>query len=212
MSFNKTGPLQQITYQGRNVTPSKIVCVGRNYVAHIRELDNDVPEEMVVFVKPNSSISEVLRASHDEADLHYEGELSFLIENGRFAAIGFGLDLTKRELQSTLKSKGLPWERAKGFNGAALFSQFVEIPGSLGGIHFELDINGRTIQSGNIQLMMYKPADILDELASFMTLVDGDIVMTGTPKGVGLVNVGDKFNARVYHSDKVLVSAEWSAV
>jgi len=212
MKSSKTNHLQQLRYLGRDITPSKIVCVGRNYVAHIHELGNDIPEEMVVFVKPNSAISEVLHASHCGEALHYEGELSFLVEDGRFAALGFGLDLTKRELQGTLKSRGLPWERAKGFDGAALFSEFVKIPDSLNDIHFELDINGQIIQSGNVQLMMYKPQKILNELASFMTLTDGDVVMTGTPKGVGRVNVGDKFTARIYHSGKVLVSAVWDAV
>lgn len=204
--------LKQVRFEGREITPSKIICVGRNYVAHINELGNEIPEEMVIFLKPNSSISNVLHASHAAEALHYEGELCFLLENGQFSAVGFGLDLTKRALQGKLKGKGLPWERAKGFNGACVFSKFVEMPDPLENISFELDINGENIQSGNIQLMIHKPAEMLDEIASFMSLNDGDIIMTGTPKGVGRINTGDIFNARVSHSGKVIVRAEWGAV
>jgi len=192
--------------------PSKIVCVGRNYVAHIEELGNETPEEMVVFVKPNSSISSDLHATHAGEALHYEGELCFLHQNGRFSGIGFGLDLTKRALQGALKNKGLPWERAKGFNGAAVFSEFMAMPDSLDNISFELNINGKLQQTGNYDLMITKPGGILDEVTSFMALYDGDIVMTGTPKGVGCVNAGDLFEASVYNSEKRIVSATWRAI
>jgi 2-keto-4-pentenoate hydratase/2-oxohepta-3-ene-1,7-dioic acid hydratase in catechol pathway len=203
--------MKQISFENRFVTPSKIVCVGRNYHAHINELGNEIPGEMVIFVKPNSSISDDLNAFHAGEVLHYEAELCFLFESGRFSAIGAGLDLTKRELQSKLKIKGLPWERAKGFDGAALFSEFVEMPESLEHISFELDINGKNIQFGETGLMIYKPAEILDEIASFMALSDGDIVMTGTPKGVGCVNAGDVFHVRVFDFARTIVSAKWCA-
>ncbi len=106
---------------GAAVTPSKIVCVGRNYVAHIEELGNEIPEQMVVFNKPNSAIGDTLYANLGEP-LHYESELAFMVRAGQLAAVAFGLDLTRRELQSRLKHRGLPWERAKAFDGAALFS------------------------------------------------------------------------------------------
>ncbi len=204
--------LHQILFQGRKITPSKIVCVGRNYVAHIKELGNDVPEEMVIFVKPNSSVSKQLHATHGSEQLHYEGELCFLLEQGCFVAIGFGLDLTKRDSQNKLKAGGLPWERAKGFDGAAVFSEFVKVPDSLQAVEFELDINGENIQSGNINLMIHKPQDILNEINLFMTLNDGDIIMTGTPQGVGRINKGDRFKARIMDSGKVVVNAHWRAV
>ena len=110
----------------KQVTPSKIICIGRNYVDHIAELGNEVPDEMVVFLKPNSAISTQLQSFHQEA-LHYEAELCFLYQQGKFSAVAIGLDLTKRTLQTKLKSKGLPWERAKAFNGAAVFSNFALI-------------------------------------------------------------------------------------
>jgi 2-keto-4-pentenoate hydratase/2-oxohepta-3-ene-1,7-dioic acid hydratase in catechol pathway len=194
----------------RYVAPSKIICVGRNYVKHIEELGNEIPDDMVVFLKPNSAISEELHSFHQE-QLHYEGELCFLFENGKFSAVGFGLDITKRELQSKLKSKGLPWERAKAFDGSAIFSQFVEIPNLSKNLTFELDINGKKIQSGSISLMIYKPEEILVELLTFMSLCNGDIVMTGTPMGVGPVNPGQSFAGKVKDNDEVITSAEWLA-
>ena len=108
--------MNTIQVAGVETTPSKIVCVGRNYVAHIEELGNEVPEQMVVFGKPNSAIGNKLQAFHGGEPLHYEGEIALAISNGRATAAGFGLDLTKRTLQGQLKKKGLPWERAKAFD------------------------------------------------------------------------------------------------
>ena len=99
------------------ITPSKVVCIGRNYVDHIKELANEMPDQMVVFIKPNSAISTRLFAKHNDDALHFEAELSFLYQGGKFTAVALGLDLTKREVQGTLKAKGLPWERAKAFDG-----------------------------------------------------------------------------------------------
>lgn len=115
-----------VEFDGIQRTPSKIVCVGRNYTEHIEELGNPVPEQMVLFFKPNASISDELRARHEEP-LHYEGEICFGIENGVYRYLGFGLDLTKRGAQKALKERGLPWERCKAFKGSALFSRFVPI-------------------------------------------------------------------------------------
>ncbi len=202
--------MKTIVIGNRTTTPSKIVCVGRNYVAHIEELGNPVPDEMVVFMKPNSAISDELRATHIE-QLHYEGELSFVYEGGRFSAVGFGIDLTRRALQSRLKEKGLPWERAKAFDGSATFSPFVEIGNDIDSLSMRLEINGREVQSGTIELMMYKPADILAGLSGFLTLNDGDIVMTGTPAGVGPVTAGEVFTGQVTMGNELIVTATWVA-
>ncbi len=195
----------------QTITPSKVICIGRNYVDHIAELGNEIPDEMVVFIKPNSAVSSQLSAFHQEP-LHYEGELCFIYQQGKFSAVGFGLDLTKRGLQSTLKNKGLPWERAKAFNGAAVFSDFVSIDTIDDNLSLSLNINDQLIQAGGISLMMYKPADILAELATFIDLEDGDIVMTGTPKGVGVITAGDTFQGQVLQGDNVLVSGQWQAL
>jgi 2-keto-4-pentenoate hydratase/2-oxohepta-3-ene-1,7-dioic acid hydratase in catechol pathway len=203
--------MQTITVNGQSVTPSKIVCVGRNYVAHIEELGNEIPEDMVVFNKPNSAITDILRSQMGGEPLHYEGELCFVIKAGALHAVGFGLDLTKRELQSRLKEKSLPWERAKAFDGAALFSEFVSLPEALASLSMELTVDGAPRQEGGVALMMYPPEAILKELAAFITLEDGDIIMTGTPAGVGAIHTGERFEAQVLAAGRSLLSATWVA-
>lgn len=202
--------MKSVQLNNQEIQPSKILCIGRNYVEHIAELGNEVPDEMVVFVKPNSAIATELNSFHQEP-LHYEGEICFIYQQGRFSAVGFGLDLTKRGLQSTLKGKGLPWERAKAFDGAAVFSDFVELSNIDDSLSLTLAINDQSTQAGGVELMMYKPDEILKELQSFMTLEDGDIVMTGTPKGVGLVESGATFDAAIIQDDTALVTASWQA-
>ncbi len=203
--------MQQISFDGRAVTPSKIVCIGRNYVAHIEELGNEVPEDMVVFNKPNSAITDILRSQMAGEVLHYEGELAFLVEGGTLAGVGFGLDLTKRGLQSRLKEKGLPWERAKAFDGAALFSDFAPLKGRLEDLTLQLEVDGTLRQSGGVPLMIYKPDTILRELAHYTTLDDGDIIMSGTPAGVGEIHTGEEFSGRVLQKGRVLAAATWVA-
>jgi 2-keto-4-pentenoate hydratase/2-oxohepta-3-ene-1,7-dioic acid hydratase in catechol pathway len=186
--------MNSIKIDSANFTPSKIVCVGRNYLEHIQELDNETPEEMVIFNKPNSSISQTLCAERDAEPLHYEGEICFMLQDNALHGIGFGLDLTRRELQSKLKSKGLPWERAKAFDGAACL---------------QLEVDGKLRQDGGYELMMHKPDQILAGIQAFMTLEDGDIIMTGTPKGVGQVKAGERFVGRILSAGRELVSREW---
>ena len=206
--------MKQLIAKGRAVTPSKIICIGRNYVEHIAELGNEVPDEMVVFIKPNSAIGSKLQAYSDEP-LHYETEIALMVEGGEFCAVGAGLDLTRRQLQSKLKKSGLPWERAKAFDGAALFSEFVALPETIEGLRVNLKIDDTVVQDGGVELMMYKPCEILRELKKFLTLEDGDIVMTGTPKGVGELRAGASYCASVIDAadgqQQTLVSAEWVA-
>ena len=203
--------LNSIIVGNREIEPSKIICVGRNYIEHIKELNNEIPENMVIFLKPNSAISQELNSFQKE-QIHYEAELCFVYEKGRFSAVGFGLDLTKRELQNRLKTKGLPWERAKAFDGSALFSKFVEIQSINPNLSVELSINGENVQSGDINQMIYKPNAILTELQTFISLSDGDIVMTGTPNGVGIVDKGNVFVGKAIENNAVLTSAEWIAI
>lgn len=202
--------MHAIHCQGRTFTPSKIVCVGRNYVAHIEELGNEVPEDMVVFLKPNSALGDTLYAARGEP-LHYEGEIAFLVEGGQLAAVGFGLDLTKRGLQSRLKDKGLPWERAKAFDGAALCSAFVPLTLPVEQLSLELRVDGELRQQGGVPLMLYPPQAIVKSLAAFMTLEDGDIIMSGTPAGVGEILTGQRFHGRVLGNGVALVETCWTA-
>lgn len=193
------------------VTPAKVVCIGRNYLEHIRELGNETPEEMLIFSKPNSAISSQLQAEFGEP-LHYESEICFLLCAGALHGVGFGLDLTRRELQSRLKEKGLPWERAKGFDGAACLSDFVLLGDTdVTSLSLELEIDGELRQSGGYDLMMHKPDEIVAGIEEFMALQDNDIIMTGTPKGVGQIERGQRFTGRVKSGDTVLVEQTWIA-
>ena len=202
--------MNSINFRTEILQPSKVVCVGRNFAAHIDELNNEVPDQPVVFLKPNSAISSQLVATQTEP-IHYESEISFLIIGGQLEGVAFGLDLTKREIQSKLKHKGLPWERAKAFDGAAVFSDFVLIPTSVENLRLELEINGHLVQRGGVNLMLNTPNNLLDEIASFMSFEDGDILMTGTPSGVGVVNRGDIFVGRIFDDETLLISKEWQA-
>ena len=203
--------MNTVDFNDETVTPSKIVCVGKNYVAHIEEMQSAVPDHMVVFMKPNSAIGSQLQAEAGET-LHYEGEICLLMKDQRVAGVGFGLDLTKRGLQWKLKEAGLPWERAKAFDGSALFSPFVNAPESLDNLSLELRVDDELRQKGGVELMLYPPSTITEELSLFTTLEDYDIVMTGTPSGVGEVKAGEHFEARLFDGDTELLSVGWIAI
>jgi 2-keto-4-pentenoate hydratase/2-oxohepta-3-ene-1,7-dioic acid hydratase in catechol pathway len=189
-------------------TPSKVVCIGRNYVEHIEELGNEVPENMVIFNKPNSAVTDTLRYFTPET--RFEGELCLLILGGQIAGIGFGLDLTHADIQNRLKAKGLPWERAKAFDPAAALSPFVLFGGRMEDLRFELRRNGTLAQHASYDLMIYKPAEMLREIQSFMSLEDGDIIMTGTPKGVSTYARGDHFVAKIWEGKNEILNVEWT--
>ena len=199
--------MKTILYEKKRLTPSKVVCIGRNYVEHIKELGNEVPENMVVFNKPNSAISDTL--SYFDAHTRFEGEICFLILSGDIAGVGFGLDLTHADIQNKLKEKGLPWERAKGFDGSAVLSTFVALDVPLESLEMKLYRNNVLVQFANYELMMYKPEVMVEEIKSFMYLEDGDIIMSGTPKGVNTYAVGDVFLGQVFSGERLLVEQEW---
>ena len=202
--------MRSVIFNGQAVQPGKVICVGKNYAAHISEMDSVPAEEMVVFMKPNSSIGDTLMAEIGEP-IHYEGEICLLIERGEAVGVAFGLDLTKRATQSKLKAEGLPWERSKAFNGSALFSEFVTAPEDLNKLGVELLVNEVLRQKGDVSLMLYPPSVILEELKHFLTLEDFDIVMTGTPAGVGPVRAGERFRGRVLNGETELIGQEWLA-
>ena len=199
-----------VVFNGKSVRPGKVVCVGKNYAAHIEEMASVPAENMVVFMKPATSIGAELLAALDEP-LHYEGEICLLMQGGQVAGVGFGLDLTKRETQSKLKAAGLPWERSKAFTGSALFSEFVTAPEDLSQLGVELTVDDALRQKGDASLMLYPPDVILTELKQFLVLEDYDIIMTGTPAGVGAVQSGEHFIGRVLDGEDELVSGAWVA-
>ena len=203
--------MQSVLLNGKTITPSKVVCIGRNYVEHIAELNNEVPTEPVIFVKPNSAIAADIK-THAVDAIHYEAEISFIVENNQFIGVGIGLDLTKREVQSVLKSKSLPWERSKAFDASAVFSEFVSFEHQVDSLSLVLSINNQVIQQANYELMIYKPLQIVQAVNEFMSFETNDILMTGTPKGVGKVNQGDKFTGQIFDQGKLLLTQTWTVL
>ncbi len=201
--------MKSILQDGKKIIPSKIVCIGRNYVEHIVELNNEVPKEMVFFNKVNSCLSSTLIFPKNNTTCHYEAEFSFLINNNKITALAFGLDLTLREKQSELKKKALPWERAKSFDGSAVFSPFVSFKQNLHDLELELYINKKLKQKANISLMINKPEEIIKEYLTFSSFEDGDILMSGTPKGVGTFEKGDVFLGKILYKNKILIEKEF---
>lgn len=201
--------LKTVEFDSLEVAPSKIVCVGRNYIGHINELNNEQPAEPVIFIKPNSAISSEIH-SHPTDLIQFEAELSFLVWNDQLTGVGFGLDLTKRVIQSQLKEQGLPWERAKAFDRSAVFSCFVPFEGDIADLELRLDVNDVPVQRAAYQHMIFKPEYLYACITDFMTLVDGDILMTGTPAGVNAFNNGDRFTGRVYAGTKLLIEQTWT--
>jgi 2-keto-4-pentenoate hydratase/2-oxohepta-3-ene-1,7-dioic acid hydratase in catechol pathway len=186
----------------------KIICVGRNYSEHIKELDSEIPTDPVLFLKPDTSI--LLKKQHFfipefSNDVHHEVELLLRINkigkhiDRKFAhkyydEIGLGIDFTARDLQAKLKKEGLPWEKAKAFDGAAVVGKFLkkdEIE-DINNINFRLDLNGNTVQKGNTLQMMWKFDTLIEYISKYFTLKIGDIIFTGTPAGVGRVDAGDQ--------------------
>lgn len=185
----------------------KIICIGRNYVKHIEELQNERPVEPVVFMKPDSAVllkqhPFVIPAFSD--DIHHEVELLVKISkvgkyiDPKFAhqyydEIGLGIDFTARDLQQQLKDKGLPWEKAKAFDGSAVIGEFKskKLFSSLENINFELKNNGQTVQKGNSSLMLWQIDELIAHVSQFFTLKIGDIIFTGTPEGVAKVSPND---------------------
>ncbi|RXK52227.1 fumarylacetoacetate hydrolase family protein [Aquirufa rosea] len=196
----------------------KIICVGRNYVDHIQELSNERPKDPVIFLKPDTALldqnSDFYYPSFSH-DVHHEIELVFRIGKvgknieAKFAhkyvdGIGLGIDFTARDLQSKLKEKGLPWEKAKAFNGSAFVSAIRPLhEGEIDtSIPFHLDINGMTVQSGESNLMIWNIRELIADISQYFTLKTGDYIFTGTPAGVGPVKIGDCLSGYLY-SDKL---------
>lgn len=190
----------------------KIVCVGRNYAEHARELSNPVPQRPILFIKPGScavAMDEPLTLPQQRGSCHHELEIALLIGRpltaanakscvGAIAGIGLGLDLTLRDEQQQLKSQGHPWERAKAFDGACPLSAFSPVvPTALNDLSLQLIINGRVVQSGNSVDMLFPVPSLLEEISAHFSLQPGDVVMTGTPAGVGPLATGDEVKAEL---------------
>lgn len=193
----------------------KLICIGRNYVDHITELNNEKPDSPVVFIKPDSAI---LPNKHPfvipafSQDVHHEVEVLLRVcKVGKYIApefahkyydkIGLGIDFTARDVQAVLKAKGLPWEKAKSFDGAAVVSNFIEKSNfaDLSQLDFSLTKNGETVQKGNTSLLIWNFDEIISYVSQYFTLKIGDIIFTGTPAGVSQVNPNDVLEGFIEH-------------
>jgi len=198
--------MKTLHFKQQTITPSKVVCIGRNYVEHIKELGNEIPENMVVFNKPNSAITDSLYFIDETT--RFEAEICFLVVQNKVSGVGVGLDLTKATVQNKMKEKGLPWERAKAFDGSAVLSDFIALNKPLESLSMKLFVNDRLQQHATYALMMYKPLEMLEEILS---LEDGDVIMSGTPKGVDNYKRGDTFHIELYSDEEVILSQTWQA-
>jgi 2-keto-4-pentenoate hydratase/2-oxohepta-3-ene-1,7-dioic acid hydratase in catechol pathway len=186
-----------------------IFCIGRNYVAHAHELGNEVPTSPVIFMKPSTAVlaeGKNFTIPSFTNDLHYEGELVLRVsKEGKNLkapnvldycdAITVGIDFTARDLQNKLKEKGLPWEKAKAFDDAAILGKWTPLTAAIvaSPIHFSLHKNGAIVQDGDSSLMIFPLATILESLTEYFTIYPGDLIYTGTPVGVGPTNKGDVY-------------------
>lgn len=185
----------------------KLICIGRNYTDHIEELENERPENPVVFIKPDTSIllkKQPFFIPDFSDDIHHEVEVLIKINkvgkhiDKKFAhkyydEVSLGIDFTARDLQAKLKEKGLPWEKAKAFDGAAVIGEWVSKDKyeDIDTIDFQLEKNGDVVQQGNTRLMLWKIDELIEYVSKYFTLKIGDIIFTGTPAGVGAVKPND---------------------
>ncbi|MBJ6367852.1 fumarylacetoacetate hydrolase family protein [Snuella sedimenti] len=198
----------------------KLICVGRNYTEHIRELDNEKPTDPVIFLKPDTAIllkKQPFFIPDFSNNVHYEVEVLVKINRvGKYidkkfahkyySEIGLGIDFTARDLQSKLKEKGLPWEKAKAFDGSAVVGKWLPVSDieDVNGIEFSLKKNEKIVQMGNTSHMLWKIDELIEYVSKYFTLKIGDIIFTGTPAGVGKVDVNDKLKGFI--EDKEMFS------
>ncbi|BCT88088.1 fumarylacetoacetate hydrolase family protein [Acinetobacter variabilis] len=193
-----------------SIRPSKIVCVGRSYADHAKELGNAVPDRPVLFIKPPSALTSLdagIEWNPDWGNCHYECELSLRIDRTlskendpakvlqAIGAVTLGLDLTLRDLQDDLKKKGQPWERAKAFDGSCVLADWIPVGDVIADwkdVHYTLEINDELRQKGDTALLIFDIATLLADISQVFTLEAGDVVMTGTPAGVAALQSGDQ--------------------
>lgn len=200
----------------------KIICIGRNYIDHVKELENEVPSKPVIFMKPKNAIllpNKPFYYPEFSDNIHYECELVVKVcKNGKYIQEKFahkyynqvtvGLDLTARDLQKELKSQGLPWELSKAFDGSAIVGDFIPLDEqtNFADINFELRKNGETVQQGSAAQMIYTVNEIIEYVSQYISINIGDLIFTGTPAGVGPIEVYDKLEGylngeKLLHAD-----------
>ncbi|MCH1558005.1 MAG: fumarylacetoacetate hydrolase family protein [Flavobacteriaceae bacterium] len=202
----------------------KIICIGRNYAEHVKELNNNRPDSPVIFLKPDTSIilkNQPFFIPDFSSEINYEVEIILKIcklgkhiENKYahkyFNHIGLGIDFTARDTQNELKSNGLPWEKAKAFDGSALVGSWVDKTKfqDLRNLNFSLFKNGKSVQIGNTSQMMWNFDELISEISKYFTLKIGDIIFTGTPSGVGKVNKGDNLEGFIEGKSSFVINVK----
>jgi len=200
----------------------KIICIGRNYADHAKELNNPLPKAPMFFLKPDTALlidNDPFYIPGFSNDIHYECELVFKINRvGKniaekfapkyYAEIGLGVDFTARDLQQQCKEQGTPWEIAKGFDNSAVISKFIPLESlnNKENIRFRLDLNGQTVQTGKSEDMIFNINQLIAYISQFITLKTGDLIFTGTPAGVGAVKIGDRLQG--YLGDRLMYDFE----
>ena len=185
----------------------KIICVGRNYAEHIEELNNERPDAPVIFMKPETAVP---RPVEDFYYPDFSENIEEKFAHTYYEEIGIGIDFTARDLQTKLKGKGLPWELAKAFNGSAPVSEFVPKTqfADVQNIEFSLDVNGETRQQGNTNMMLYKIDYLIAFVSQYFLLKKGDLLFTGTPKGVAAVKIGDTLKLSIEGKEMLQVNVK----
>jgi 2-keto-4-pentenoate hydratase/2-oxohepta-3-ene-1,7-dioic acid hydratase in catechol pathway len=202
----------------------KIICIGRNYAEHVKELNNNRPDSPVIFLKPDTSIilkNQPFFIPDFSSEINYEVEIILKIcklgkhiENKYahkyFNQIGLGIDFTARDTQNELKSNGLPWEKAKAFDGSALVGSWFDKTKfkDLRNLNFSLYKNGKSVQIGNTSQMMWNFDELISEISKYFTLKIGDIIFTGTPSGVGKVNKGDNLEGFIEGKSSFVINVK----
>lgn len=202
----------------------KIICIGRNYAEHVKELNNNRPDSPVIFLKPDTSIilkNQPFFIPDFSSEINYEVEIILKIcklgkhiENKYahkyFNHIGLGIDFTARDTQNELKSNGLPWEKAKAFDGSALVGSWFDKTKfqDLRNLNFSLFKNGKSVQIGNTSQMMWNFDELISEISKYFTLKIGDIIFTGTPSGVGKVNKGDNLEGFIEGKSSFVINVK----
>lgn len=202
-----------------DLPPGKAVCVGRNYAEHAKELNNPIPDEPLLFIKPNTAfvdLAQPIRLPKGKGNIHHEAEIAILIGHrikdasdaqakSAIVGVGLALDLTLRELQSELKERSHPWEKSKAFDGSCPLSAFVPIEAfdSLNNLGIRFLVNGELRQQGSTAQMLVDIVSLVQYASTFFTLLPGDVVLTGTPAGVNLLKTGDLLSMSLEHQLKV---------
>lgn len=206
------------------IRAGKIICVGRNYIEHIQEMEAERTKEPVLFLKPSTSIlyeSEPIVLPGFSKNVHHEVELALLVGAGgknisaqswksHISGAGIALDLTLRDLQKTAKEKGLPWDVSKGFDGSCPLSAFkpLQQTGELDDLRIELKIDGQSRQNGNTSQMIFPPARLIEYISGIFTLEPGDIILTGTPSGVGPLASGNTITASIQNIGEIVFKVQ----